>query len=79
MYKPNEDTPISHRIAVGLWHSLCTFLTLGLLTLLWGSPFTFQMTLVVAFMLSTISFILGYLGIQDPVMWFYSSAFKLIR
>lgn len=73
-----DKTHVSHKLAIGVWHFVCTFITLCLIALFLGSPLTLKMTLAVISLFSFGSFILGYLEIQDPIMWLYSGVFKLI-
>jgi len=75
---PKERTHFSHKAAIGLWHFVCTFVTLGALTILWGSPLNIDSTLIVISLISTVSFVLGFLEIQDPIMWCYRKLFKLM-
>jgi len=79
MARAEEETSIGHKIAIGIWHFVCTFITLSLVCLFWGSPVSIQLTIGAVSAFGLISFVLGYCEIQDPIMLFYSSAFKLIR
>lgn len=44
---PKETTHFSHKVAIGLWHFVCTFVTLGVLAILCGSLVDFGFTLLV--------------------------------
>jgi hypothetical protein len=78
MFSLNENTSFSHKVAIGLWHFVCTFITLCVLVIFLGSPLSSQITLVVITLLGLVSFILGFSEIQDPIVRFYSIVFKLI-
>jgi len=71
-------TSFSHKLAIGTWHFVCTFITLSLVVFFWGAPLSFQTTLVAISLFGLVSFVLGYNEIQDPIMWCYGKAFKLI-